>query len=88
LVFGWFLGADKIRKSLNKVSKVKLNILFDIGLKFISPAILLVLIGLGSKFITSLELKITLLIVSVSIFLVVSKKILNWKKKLKLPFVE
>ncbi|MEM5802126.1 MAG: sodium-dependent transporter [Candidatus Aenigmatarchaeota archaeon] len=88
LIFGWLIGANRIRNSLNKISRIKLNPLFDLGLKFLSPIVLLVLVGLGSKFVTRLELKIILLVVATSIFIVISKKTLKWRRKLKLPFIE
>ncbi len=88
LIFGWLLGPKKIRESLNKISRIKLNFFFDFSLKYISPAILLILVGLGSKFITVLELKIILSIIASSIFIVVLRKIVKFRKKLKLSFIE
>lgn len=42
---GWLLGADKLRESINKTSRIKLNVSFDILIKFIIPLLILVILG-------------------------------------------
>jgi len=88
IIFGWLIGADKIRISCNVKAKIKLNVLFDVCLKFVAPAILLLLISLGSRFITSVEIKILLLILLISVFVVVVRKVRKFKKYIKLPVIK
>ncbi len=42
---GWVLGADKLRKSINKTSRYQLNISFDIMIKYVIPIVILVILG-------------------------------------------
>ncbi|MCS7123118.1 MAG: sodium-dependent transporter [Candidatus Aenigmarchaeota archaeon] len=69
LIFGWLVGSTKIRNELNKFSRIKLGIYFDISLKIISPLVLFVLFSLGLKFITPIELLIISLIIIISFFI-------------------
>ena len=80
IIFGWLIGANRIRETINSTSRLKLNRLFDIGLKFVSPTILLILIALSSKFVTSLEMKVLLLIFGLSVFLTLSALLSIFRK--------
>jgi len=45
IVVGWIYGADKIRKYVNERSEIKLGAWFDFCIKYLTPAILLVILG-------------------------------------------
>ncbi len=42
---GWIMGAAKLRESINSTSRIKLNVTFDILIKFIIPLLILVILG-------------------------------------------
>lgn len=43
-VIGWYLKAEKMREHINKVSPVKLGVWWDISIKIITPAILIIIL--------------------------------------------
>lgn len=47
IIIGWLFGAEKLRKYINEVSEIKIGKWFNFSIKFLIPAVLIIILGLN-----------------------------------------